>query len=106
MKQHYDREIYMSEYVTIPKARLRRLIVTEVIAWGISIFLLLISVLRQERNMNYYKVMVEFRQVYELVVKARDRDWARDKAKEKWSGEDPVFSDVEVFDVVELGEKQ
>ena len=46
MKQHYDREIYMSEYVTIPKSRLRRLIVTEVIAWGISIFLLLISVLR------------------------------------------------------------
>ena len=43
---NYDREIYMSEYVTIPKARLRRLIITEVIAWGISIFLLLISVLR------------------------------------------------------------
>jgi pantothenate kinase-related protein Tda10 len=42
----YDREIYMSEYVTIPKTRLRRLIVTEVVAWGISIFLLLISVLR------------------------------------------------------------
>ena len=46
MKHHYEREIYMSEYVTIPKARLRRLIITEVIAWGISIFLLLISVLR------------------------------------------------------------
>lgn len=44
--QHYDREIYMSEYVTIPKARLRRLIITEVVAWGISVFLLLISVLR------------------------------------------------------------
>lgn len=44
--QHYEREIYLSEYVTIPKARLRRLIITEVIAWGISIFLLLISVLR------------------------------------------------------------
>ena len=43
---NYEREIYMSEYVTIPKARLRRLIITEVIAWGISIFLLLISVLR------------------------------------------------------------
>jgi uncharacterized membrane protein (GlpM family) len=42
----YDREIYMSEYVTIPKARLRRLIITEVIAWGISAFILLISVLR------------------------------------------------------------
>ena len=44
--EDYDRSVYMSEYVTIPKARLRRLIVTEVIAWGISIFLLLISVLR------------------------------------------------------------
>lgn len=43
---NYEREIYMSEYVTIPKARLRRLIISEVIAWGISIFLLLISVLR------------------------------------------------------------
>ena len=42
----YDREIYMSEYVTIPKARLRRLIITEVVAWGISAFILLISVLR------------------------------------------------------------
>jgi hypothetical protein len=44
--KNYEREIYMSEYVTIPKARLRRLIITEVIAWGISVFLLLISVLR------------------------------------------------------------
>jgi uncharacterized membrane protein (GlpM family) len=43
---NYEREIYMSEYVTIPKARLRRLIITEVIAWGISAFLLLVSVLR------------------------------------------------------------
>lgn len=42
----YDREIYLSEYVTIPKARLRRLIITEVVAWGISAFILLISVLR------------------------------------------------------------
>ena len=42
----YEREIYMSEYVTVPRARLRRLIITEVVAWGISIFLLLISVLR------------------------------------------------------------
>ena len=33
----------MSQYVTIPKARLRRLIITEVIAWGISAFILLIS---------------------------------------------------------------
>ena len=39
----YEREVYMSEYVTIPKARLRRLIITEVIAWGISGFILIVS---------------------------------------------------------------
>ena len=43
---NYEREIYMSEYVTIPKARLRRLIITEVIAWGIAGFLLLVSIIR------------------------------------------------------------
>ena len=32
----YNREVTMSEYVTIPKTRLRRLIITEVIAWGIA----------------------------------------------------------------------
>jgi len=42
----YDREIYMSEYVTIPKDRYRRLIISEVIGWGISAFLLLVMVLR------------------------------------------------------------
>jgi hypothetical protein len=44
--QNYEREIYMSEYVTIPKARLRRLIITEVVAWGISGFILLVSLIR------------------------------------------------------------
>jgi hypothetical protein len=44
--QNYDREIYLSEYVTIPKSRLRRLIITEVIAWGIAGFLLLITLIR------------------------------------------------------------
>jgi hypothetical protein len=41
----YNREVTMSEYVTIPKARLRRLIITEVIAWGISAFILIVSLL-------------------------------------------------------------
>jgi uncharacterized membrane protein (GlpM family) len=36
----------MSEYVTIPKARLRRLIITEVVAWGISASILLVSLIR------------------------------------------------------------
>ena len=44
--EDYDRSVYMSEYVTIPKARLRRLIISEVVAWGISVFLLLITLLR------------------------------------------------------------
>jgi hypothetical protein len=42
----YDREVYMSEYVTIPKSRLRRLIITEVIAWGISGFILLVTLIK------------------------------------------------------------
>ena len=43
LSTQYEREVYMSEYVTIPKTRLRRLIITEVIAWGISAFIFLIS---------------------------------------------------------------
>lgn len=39
----YNREVELSEYVTIPKSRLRRLIITEVLAWGISVFILLIG---------------------------------------------------------------
>ena len=44
--KNYDREIYMSEYVTIPKSKYRRMIVSEVVSWGISVFLLLVMVLR------------------------------------------------------------
>ena len=39
----YNREVEMSEYVTIPKTRLRRLIITEVIAWGIAGLILCVS---------------------------------------------------------------
>lgn len=41
----YNREVYMSEYVTIPKNRLRRLIITEVLAWGIAGFILIVSLI-------------------------------------------------------------
>jgi len=44
--REYDREIYMSEYVTIPKAKYRRMIISEVVSWGLSAFLLLVMVLR------------------------------------------------------------
>jgi len=43
---NYDREVYLSEYVTIPKSKLRRLIITEVIAWGIAGFILLVTIIR------------------------------------------------------------
>ena len=43
---NYDREVYMSEYVTIPKTRYRRMIISEVLGWGISAFLLLVTILR------------------------------------------------------------
>ena len=42
----YNREVELSEYVTIPKARLRRLVITEVIAWGIVVFVMLIGFIR------------------------------------------------------------
>lgn len=41
----YNRQVSMSEYVTIPKARLRRLIITEVLAWGIAVFVSLVYLL-------------------------------------------------------------
>ena len=43
---NYNREVMLSEYISIPKARLRRLIITEVIAWGIAGFILIVSILR------------------------------------------------------------
>jgi len=42
----YNREVTLSEYVTIPKSRLRRLIITEVIAWGIAGFVVLVTLIR------------------------------------------------------------
>jgi hypothetical protein len=39
----YNREVTMSQYVTVPKSRLRRLIITEVIAWGIAGFVLVVA---------------------------------------------------------------
>jgi hypothetical protein len=41
----YNREVMLSQHVTVPKSRLRRLIITEVIAWGIAGFILIVSIL-------------------------------------------------------------
>jgi hypothetical protein len=43
---NYNREVMLSEYVSVPKSRLRRLIITEVIAWGIAGFILVVSLIR------------------------------------------------------------
>lgn len=56
--------------------------------------------------MKYYKAVVEFKQVFEMLVKAKDLAEAREKSKENWGEEDPIFSEVEVYDIVELGEKR
>lgn len=42
----YDREVYLSEYVRLHKDKYRLLIVSEVVSWGISLFLLLVVVMR------------------------------------------------------------
>lgn len=43
---NYNREVMMSEYVSIPKSRLRRLVITEIVAWGIAVFVLIVSLIR------------------------------------------------------------
>ena len=42
----YDREIYMSEYVTLPRDQVRMMRTREIIAWGIALFMILITFIR------------------------------------------------------------
>ena len=42
----YDREVYLSEYTTIPREHYRRLRFCAVVSVGINVFLLLVMVLR------------------------------------------------------------
>jgi hypothetical protein len=42
----YDREIYMSEYVTLPRDQVRMMKVREVIAWGVALFMAIITFIR------------------------------------------------------------
>jgi hypothetical protein len=45
-KHNYDREVYMSEYVTLPRDQVRMMKTREVIAWGIAVFMILITFIR------------------------------------------------------------
>jgi hypothetical protein len=42
----YDRDIYLSQYITIPKEKYRRMIISEVLGWGMSALLLLTILIR------------------------------------------------------------
>jgi hypothetical protein len=44
--KNYEREIYMSEYVTLPRDQVRMMKVREVIAWGIAVFMAVITFIR------------------------------------------------------------
>ena len=45
-KHNYDREIYMSEYVTLPRDQIRMIRTREAIAWGIALFRVIITFIR------------------------------------------------------------
>ena len=42
----YNREIYMSEYVTLPRDQVRMMKTREVIAWGVALFMTIITLIR------------------------------------------------------------
>ena len=54
---------------------------------------------------KYFKVVVEYKQMYEFVVMAKDLSEAKTKARDSWGEQDPIFSDIEVYNIIELGEK-
>jgi hypothetical protein len=42
----YEREIYMSQYVTLPRDQVRMMKTRETIAWGIALFMTIITFIR------------------------------------------------------------
>jgi hypothetical protein len=45
-KHNYNREVYMSEYVTLPRDQIRMIKTREVIAWGVALFMTIITFIR------------------------------------------------------------
>ena len=43
---NHEREIYMSQYVTLPRDQVRMMKTREVIAWGIAVFMTIITLIR------------------------------------------------------------
>ena len=44
--RNYEREIHMSEYVTLPRDQVRMMRTREVIAWGVALFMAIITFIR------------------------------------------------------------
>jgi hypothetical protein len=42
----YNREVYMSEYVTLPRDQIRMIRTREAIAWGVALFMAIITFIR------------------------------------------------------------
>lgn len=55
--------------------------------------------------MAYYKVVVKFEAMYEVLVKTDDEEKAKAFALRNWGEDDPVCQDESVYSVVELEEK-
>ena len=55
--------------------------------------------------MAYYKVTIRFEQLFEVLVKADNAEQAKEKAKETWGEDDAIYTNLETYDIVELGEK-
>ena len=56
--------------------------------------------------MAYYKVIVKHEELFEVLVKAEGYDEAREKAKECWPSYDPIHSDADVYEIIELKENK
>jgi hypothetical protein len=52
--------------------------------------------------MSYYLVSVAFEQVYEVLVSAEDKEKAEDYARKYWGENEPLDTNIDVFDIQEL----
>jgi hypothetical protein len=42
----HEREVYLSEYVTLPRDQIRMMKTREIIAWGVALFMTIITFIR------------------------------------------------------------
>lgn len=54
---------------------------------------------------KYYKVLVKFEEVHDVLVKADNEIEAKEIALRDWGSDDPLTQEIYVYDVLELQEK-